>query len=304
MSGIVFMGTPLFALPSFEKLASSYRITAAVTQPDRARDRKGNYIYSPVKQAALKKNIPVYQFEKIRAEGVETLRSLCPDLIVTCAYGQILSQEILDIPRLGVLNVHASLLPRYRGSSPLQWALINGETSTGVTIMKTDIGMDTGAVLSSVRFDIPDDMYIDGLFEKASVIGAELLANTLPGYLSGDIKPVPQNDAEATKCAMLKKEDALIDWNDSARNVRNKIRGLGYGYTFYNKAAIKIFRLDIEDENGAPGQIRTDGKKLVVYCGSGAVSIAQLQMQNKNKLDAAQFLNGTKIKSGERFSRE
>ena len=147
-------------------------------------------------------------------------------------------------------------------------------------------------------------MYIDGLFEKASVIGAELLVNTLPGYLSGDIKPVPQNDAEATKCVMLKKEDALIDWNDSARNVRNKIRGLGYGYTFYNKAAIKIFRLDIEDENGAPGQIRTDGKKLVVYCGSGAVSIAQLQMQNKNKLDAAQFLNGTKIKSGERFSRE
>ena len=223
----VLMGTPAFALPTFDKLLKGTQLAAVVTQPDRNKDRKGNVIFSPVKSAALEHNIPVYQFEKIRVQGVETLKSLRPDVIITCAYGQILSQEIIDIPRYGILNVHASLLPRYRGSSPLQWALINGDKVTGVTIMKTDVGMDTGAMLAKEKFNIPDDMYIDGLFEKAASVGAELLIKTLPDYIAGKITPVAQNESEATKCRMLKKEDALIDWTMDAEKVRNKIRGMG-----------------------------------------------------------------------------
>ena len=154
----VFLGTPAFALPAMNSLSEVAEIIAVVCQPDRAKDRKGNFIFSPVKKAALEKNIPVYQFEKIRRDGAETLKALAPDIMVTCAYGQILSQEILDIPKYGVINVHGSLLPEYRGSSPLQWSLINGEKTTGVTIMRTDIGMDTGDMLRKVEFDIPDDM--------------------------------------------------------------------------------------------------------------------------------------------------
>ena len=295
----VLMGTPAFALPTFDKLLKDTQLAAVVTQPDRNKDRKGNVIFSPVKSAALEHNIPVYQFEKIRVQGVETLKSLRPDVIITCAYGQILSQEIIDIPRYGILNVHASLLPRYRGSSPLQWALINGDKVTGVTIMKTDVGMDTGAMLAKEKFNIPDDMYIDGLFEKAASVGAELLIKTLPDYIAGKITPVAQNESEATKCRMLKKEDALINWTMDAEKVRNKIRGMGYGYTFYNGSMLKIFKLENIDAVGSAGHVEIENKKIIVYCGKGAVEIKLLQLANKNKLLAEQFLNGIKMRSGE-----
>lgn len=297
----VFMGTPQFAVPSFEKLCSIADVVAVVCQPDRARDRKGNFILSPVKKAAQERGLPVFQFEKIKRDGVETLKNLFPDVVVTCAYGQILSQEILDIPRLGVLNVHASLLPEYRGSSPLQWALINGEKKTGVTIMKTDVGMDTGAILAAEEFDLPDDMYIDGLFETAAKIGAELLGKTLLSYAQGKIIPVPQDESKATRCVMLKKEDALIDWNGDCNAVRNKIRGLGYGYTFYNGEMLKIFRLETSDKSGVPGKISVGNKSVEVYCGNGSVTLEELQLQNKKRLGIAEFLNGTKMKSGEFF---
>lgn len=301
MLKVVFMGTPQFAVPSFEKLCSIADVVAVVCQPDRARDRKGNFILSPVKKAALERGLPVFQFEKIKRDGVETLKELAPDVVVTCAYGQILSQEILDIPRLGVLNVHASLLPEYRGSSPLQWALINGEKKTGVTIMKTDIGMDTGAVLATDEFDLSDDVYIDGLFEKAATVGAELLEKTLPSYANGKIIPVPQDGSKATHCVMLKKEDARINWNDDCNAVRNKIRGLGYGYTFYNDQMLKIFRLETSDKSGVPGKVSVGNGSVEVYCGSGSVILEELQLQNKKRLGITEFLNGTKMKSGEFF---
>lgn len=298
----IFMGTPSFALPAFNALSSIAEVAAVVCQPDRARDRKGNYILSPVKEAAVGKNIPVYQFEKIRRDGVDILRKIAPDIIITCAYGQILSQEILDIPKFGVINVHASLLPEYRGSSPLQWALINGERKTGVTIMKTDIGMDTGAILAETEFEIPSDMYIDGLFEKAAAAGAELLIKTLPEYVAGKITPVPQDESRATKCVMLKKDDALINWTADNASVRNKIRGIGYGYTYYKGVMLKIFKLEECDETGAPGEISVKNKSLTVYCGSGAVKLSEIQLQNKKRMDVAQFLNGVKMKSGEIFT--
>ena len=299
----VFLGTPAFALPSFNKLSEIAEIAAVVCQPDRAKDRKGNFIFSPIKQAAIERGIPVLQFEKIRRDGVDALREIAPDIMVTCAYGQILSQEILDIPKYGVINVHGSLLPEYRGSSPLQWSLINGEKTTGVTIMRTDIGMDTGDMLSRVAFDIPDDMYIDELFVKAANEGADLLVKTLPDYIAGKITPRKQDESKATKCVMLKKEDALIDWTAPNYVIRNKIRGIGYGYTFYRGEMLKIFRLSLADVNGTPGVIETDDKNFVkVYCGQGALTLEQLQLPNKKKLPVHEFLNGTKLIGGEKFT--
>ena len=298
----VFLGTPAFALPSMNSLSEVAEIIAVVCQPDRAKDRKGNFIFSPVKKAALEKNIPVYQFEKIRRDGAETLKALAPDIMVTCAYGQILSQEILDIPKYGVINVHGSLLPEYRGSSPLQWSLINGEKSTGVTIMRTDIGLDTGDMLRKVEFDIPDDMYIDELFIKAANEGAKLLKETLPDYIAGKITPEKQDESKATKCVMLKKEDALIDWTQPNYVIRNKIRGMGYGYTFYKGEMLKIFRLSLANDNGRPGEIVVENKTIKVYCGQSALTLEQLQLPNKKKLDCREFLNGTKMISGEVFT--
>ena len=253
----VFFGTPDFAVPSLIKLREICDVVAVVCQPDRAKDRKGRYIFSPVKQYAIDNGIPVYQFEKIRQEGVEILREIAPDVMITCAYGQILSQEILDIPPYGVINVHGSLLPKYRGSSPLQWCLIDGEKVTGVTIMKTDIGMDTGAMLTRREIEITDETYIDDLFLQSSNVGAELLAQTLPDYFAGKIVPEAQNEAQATKCRMLKKEDALIDWSLPAEVIRNKIRGIGFGYTYYKGEQLKIYKLDVvtDDFAGKAGEI-------------------------------------------------
>ena len=295
----IFMGTPSFALPSLFKLCSLAEVVAVVCQPDRAKDRKGNFIFSPVKKAAVERGIPVYQFEKIRRDGAETLKALAPDVIVTCAYGQILSQEIIDIPEYGVLNVHGSLLPKYRGSSPLQWSLINGEKKTGVTIMRTDIGMDTGDMLAKAEFDIPDDMYADELFEKAAIVGADLLAKTLPDYIAGKVTAEKQDENEATKCVMLKKEDALVDWSKSNLEVRNRIRGMGYGYTFYRGEMLKIYRLSLADGSGKPGELEVKNGTVKVFCGQGAVELELLQLPNKKKLEARDFLNGAKMISGE-----
>ena len=179
---VVFLGTPEFAVPSLDALYEYAEVVGAVCQPDRERDRKGRIIEGAVKRRAEELGIPVYQFEKIRRDGVETLRALAPDVMITCAYGQILSQEILDIAPLGVLNVHGSILPKYRGSAPIQRALINGEKKTGVTIMKTDIGMDTGAILSMEELEINGDDYVGDLYEKLSCVGADLLIKTLDGY--------------------------------------------------------------------------------------------------------------------------
>lgn len=298
----IFMGTPQFAVPTLNALFELTDIIAVVCQPDKAKDRKGNFIFSPVKKIAIEKKIPCFQFEKIRRDGVSVIKSLNPDIIITCAYGQILSQEILDIPKFGVINVHASVLPAYRGSSPLQWALINGETRTGITIMRTDIGMDTGDILSVKEFAIDDNMYIGDLFDIASKEGAQLLLSTLPLYVDGKIKPVRQDDQAATKCAMIKKEDALIDWSADNITIRNRIRGIGYGYTNYGGENLKIYKLDLENRQGQPGEVVVENGRIIVFCGKGAVSLKVVQLPNKNKLNITEFLNGSRIKTGDRFN--
>ena len=299
----VFLGTPAFAVPSLVKLREICDVVAVVCQPDRAKDRKGRFIFCPVKQYAIDNGIPVFQFEKIRLEGVETLKELAPDVMITSAYGQILSQEILDIPKFGVINVHGSMLPEYRGSSPLQWCLINGEKVTGVTIMKTDIGMDTGAMLRKREIEITENMYLDDLFEKASEVGAQLLIETLPDYFEGKIIPEPQDESKATKCRMLKKEEAVIDWSQSAEVVRNKIRGMGFGLTGYNGEQLKIYKLDLTDDVDLPGcgMIEVAKNRITVKCGQGAVNITDLQLQNRKRMSVSDFLNGVKLQSGEEF---
>lgn len=299
---VVFLGTPEFAVPSLDALYEHAEVVGAVCQPDRERDRKGRIIEGAVKRRAEELGIPVYQFEKIRRDGVETLRALAPDVMITCAYGQILSQEILDIAPLGVLNVHGSVLPKYRGSAPIQRALINGEKKTGVTIMKTDIGMDTGAILSMEELEINDDDYVGDLYEKLSCVGADLLIKTLDGYLSGEIIPVPQNDALATQAPPLKKEEAYLDFTRSAENVRNVIRGFGYGVCEFRDEQLKIYRaeaIDVCGENTAGTVVTAVKHDFIVACGSGALAISELQACGKKRMKTADFLNGVHVMPGE-----
>lgn len=299
---VVFLGTPEFAVPSLDALYEHAEVVGAVCQPDRERDRKGRIIEGAVKRRAEELGIPVYQFEKIRRDGVETLRALAPDVMITCAYGQILSQEILDIAPLGVLNVHGSVLPKYRGSAPIQRALINGEKKTGVTIMKTDIGMDTGAILSMKELEINGDDYVGDLYEKLSCVGADLLIKTLDGYLSGEIIPVPQNDALATQAPPLKKEEAYLDFTRSAESVRNVIRGFGYGVCEFRDEQLKIYRaeaIDVCGENTAGTVVTAVKHDFIVACGSGALAISELQACGKKRMKTADFLNGVHVMSGE-----
>lgn len=299
---VVFLGTPEFAVPSLDALYEHAEVVGAVCQPDRERDRKGRIIEGAVKRRAEELGIPVYQFEKIRRDGVETLRALAPDVMITCAYGQILSQEILDIAPLGVLNVHGSVLPKYRGSAPIQRALINGEKKTGVTIMKTDIGMDTGAILSTEELEINGDDYVGDLYEKLSCVGADLLIKTLDGYLSGEIIPVPQNDALATQAPPLKKEEAYLDFTRSAESVRNVIRGFGYGVCEFRDEQLKIYRAEAIDDCGenTAGTVVTAVKHdFIVACGSGALAISELQACGKKRMKTADFLNGVHVMPGE-----
>ncbi len=299
---VVFLGTPEFAVPSLDALYEHAEVVGAVCQPDRERDRKGRIIEGAVKRRAEELGIPVYQFEKIRRDGVETLRALAPDVMITCAYGQILSQEILNIAPLGVLNVHGSVLPKYRGSAPIQRALINGEKKTGVTIMKTDIGMDTGAILSMEELEINGDDYVGDLYEKLSCVGADLLIKTLDGYLSGEIIPVPQNDALATQAPPLKKEEAYLDFTRSAESVRNVIRGFGYGVCEFRDEQLKIYRAEAIDDYGenTAGTVVTAVKHdFIVACGSGALAISELQACGKKRMKTADFLNGVHVMPGE-----
>ncbi len=293
---IVFLGTPSFAVPSLRALEKEHDVVAVVCQPDKAKDRKGNPIFGAVKTAAIEDGIPVYQFHKIREEGVEILKELAPDLMVTCAYGQILSQEILDIPVFGVLNVHGSLLPKGRGSAPIQWSLIDGEEKTGITIMKTALGMDTGDILSQEEVEISDEAYVDDLFALLQEVGADLLVRTIPDYVSGKIVPVPQDESKATRCRMLTKEDAKADFSLTAVQIRNRIRGMGFGYFTYNGEQIKVFRAEIGNNQAKAGEIIScDKNGVAIGCKDGSIVFTELQAPGKKRMDAASFANGARL---------
>ena len=300
---IVFLGTPEFAVASLEALiASRHEIAAIVSQPDRAKDRKGRLLPTPVKTCGIAHGIDVYAFEKIRTEGVKALKSFGADVFVTAAYGQILSKEILDIPPYGVINVHASILPKLRGSAPIQWAVIDGEKETGVTIMQTDIGIDNGDILAIERTSIGDGETAGELSERLSCIGANLLIKTLDVLESGKASPVKQDESKATKCRMLTRNDGHLDFTESAFKVSCRCRGVTPApgaFVILEKESVKIGKVSVLEGNfGACGVSRVVGGKIVVACGDGGVSIDRLQFPGGKMMSAEEFLRGRRWTDG------
>lgn len=305
---VIFFGTPDFAIPCLEAVvAAGHTVVAVICQPDRAKDRKGNLLPVPLKAAAIRLGLPVYGFERIR-DQIEFLTNLKADIGVTAAYGQILTQEVLDIPRYGIINVHASLLPKYRGSSPIQWAVMNGEKTTGVTIMQTERGLDCGDILAAKAVDVPHTATAGEMFEVLGALGADLLVDVLRRIeKENGITGIKQDESQATKCAMLKKEDGLIDWAMPADRLYNRIRGLNpwpMAYTFWAGQPFKICKAQCCAGVGTAGAvIESDATvgKLTVACGQDALRLLEVQVAGKRAMDISSFLRGHSIPVGTVF---
>ncbi len=298
---LVFLGTPQFAVPTLERAVESHDVAAVFTQPDRPRGRGQKDAMPPVKEAALRLGLPVHQPERIRRpEVVEQLRALAPEAMVVVGYGQILPQAILDIPPKGIINVHASLLPKYRGAAPIQWAIGRGETRTGVTTMKIDAGLDTGDMLLKWETDIgPDETAVE-LGARLAQAGADLLVRTLAGLDS--IVPQKQDGAEATYAPILTKEDGHIDWSMSAEEIVNRVRGfLPWPGCFGSLRGLRLHIWRAKPAGGSfpPGQLHVAGKKLYAGCKDGAIELLEVQLEGKKKMTAAAFLNGFTLGEGD-----
>jgi methionyl-tRNA formyltransferase len=303
------MGTPDFAVPSLEALVESDdRVTLVVTQPDRPRGRGREPLPPPIKTAAQRHHIPLSQPEKIKTpEFIEALSAEAPDFICVVAFGRILPGDVLSIPKQGCINVHASLLPEYRGAGPINRAIMDGKTRTGVTTMLMDEGMDTGDILLAREVPIGEDQTAGELSEVLAREGAKLLVETIAGLKRGDLSPVPQDDAEATTAPMLKKTDGEIDWSMPASRIRDLVRGVTPwpgAYTDLNGETLKIFRL--RDAGGksdaAPGTVLSTGPDgIVVATGEGAVVICELQCPGKRRMNAGEYLCGREIPEGAVF---
>jgi methionyl-tRNA formyltransferase len=301
---LVFMGTPEFACPSLRKLIErGEEILAVVTQPDRPKGRGQQLAPPPVKVLAAEHGITVLQPPKVRMpEFIEVVKGLDPDLIVVVAFGQILPRALLDIPRYGCINVHASLLPRYRGAAPINWCIINGETETGVTTMLMDVGLDTGDMLVRRAIPIDPDEDSSALHDRLAPVGAEALAETLDLLSDGRLVPQKQDDSLSSYVPMLRKEDGMIDWNSPAGAVKNRVRGTTPwpgAYTFLDGATLKVFRVRVAHGSGRPGTVLQAGKSgIEVACGSGSVMLEEVQAEGRKRLKAAEFLAGAKIGPG------
>ncbi len=304
---IVFMGTPEFALPSLEMLIARGDSLTVFTQPDRPKDRGHGISASPVKKMAVENGIPVFQIEKIRSdEGVSKLKEIAPELMVTAAFGQILSAENLEIPQFGCINVHGSLLPRYRGAAPIQWAVINGEKTTGVTTMLTNVGLDTGDILAQKETDIYPDETAGELYARLAVMGAELLKQTIESLQAGTLQRTPQDDDKATMCRTIKKEMARIDFSKSAAEVHNLVRGMNpapAAFTVCDGAMLKVYKtiphLELDEQFAAAEQgecVIADAKHgLYVKCGIGVIEVRELQFAGTKQMSAAAALNSRKM---------
>ena len=297
---IAFLGTPEFALASLDMLYQAGHEIAVFTQPDRPVGRHATLTPPPTKAYALERNIPVYQFEKIRLpEGVAALKEFAPDLMVTAAFGQLLSAENLSIPKYGCINVHGSLLPKYRGAAPIQCAIINGETQTGITTMMTDIGMDTGDILLVDKTEILPDETAGELFERLSVIGAKTLRRTIAALAEGTLVRTSQNEAEATKCPMLKKEHGKLDFSQPAQQVHNRVRGTNPwpgAYALLGDDVLKVHKTRLSDQQTGLepiGLLKGNAKAgLFVRCADGWLEILELQATGGKRLNAKDYLAG------------
>ncbi|MBE0450051.1 MAG: methionyl-tRNA formyltransferase [Clostridia bacterium] len=306
---IVFMGTPDFAVQTLEKCIEHHNVVGVFTQPDKPKGRGKKVSPTPVKITAEEHDINVYQPDKIRkSEWVKLVKALNPDVIVVVAYGQILSQEILDVPKFGCINVHASLLPKYRGAAPINWAIANGEKFSGITTMQMDSGLDTGDMLLKCKVEIKDDMNAGELHDLLAAKGSELLIETLTAIENGEIVPISQIDEESSYASMLNKELALIDWNMSAVMIYNRIRGFNpwpVAHTKYKNETLKIFRakpieeFPVEGSNHMAGKVLSNEKTgIYVMTGNGVLLIEELQLGSLKKMSAHAFLLGHEIEIG------
>lgn len=305
---IVFMGTPDFAVPSLNQLIEDgHEVVGVFAQPDKPKGRGYKLTPPPVKEAALKHNIPVYQPSKMRdGEALSILQELKPELIVVVAYGKILPKEILELPPKGCINVHGSLLPKYRGAGPIQWSVINGEKITGITTMYMGEGLDTGDMLLKEETPIEENETYGELHDRLSVIGAHCLGETLKQLEQGKLTATKQNDAEASYAPMLDKEIARLDFTKPARELHNQIRGMSpwpVAYTTLNGTLLKIHRAVVSAESGEPGTL-LDKKRMIVACGEGSLEFLEVQMAGSKRMSAADFLRGKQLAPGQKLGTE
>ena len=304
---IVYMGTPDIAVPAMESLIEAgHDVVAAVTQPDRAQGRHKELVASPVKEAALAHGIEVLQPEKARdAAFIDLLRGINPDLIVVMAYGQILTKELLDVPRLGCINIHASLLPRYRGAAPISAVILAGESQTGVTTMYMDEGLDTGDMLLKAVIDIAPDETTDTLEKKVASVGGELITETLRQLEAGTLTRIKQDDSQANYIRMIKKEEGHINWSEDAAAIERRIRAFypwPGTFALHNGSRIKIYGAKVTSDSAseAPGTVAETGEGgITVACGNGSLIITDLQAEGKKRMNAADFLRGYKLCKGD-----
>ena len=312
---IIFMGTPDFSVGTMEALMEAgHEVVLAVTQPDKPKGRRKVLQCSPVKEAALAHGVPVYQPRRVREpECVEYLRSFAPDMIVVVAFGQILTREILELPRYCCVNVHASLLPKYRGAAPIQWAILNGETVTGVTTMRMDEGIDTGDMIARTELALAPDETGGSLFDRLAVAGAALCVETVAAIQAGTATYTPQNHAEATYTTMIKKQMGEIDFTKSAREIERLVRGLNpwpSAYTHLGDKTLKIWKASVIGQDSADEQradkavcepgtiIHVSKDSITVQTGQGALSLEEVQLEGKKRMDVASFLRGYPMETG------
>jgi len=303
---VVFMGTPDFAVSTLEEILNAgHEVIGVVTQPDKVKGRGGKISFPEVKEAALKHNLPVYQPVKVREpEFIQKIRDLKPEVIVVAAFGQILPKELLDIPPYGCINVHASLLPKYRGAAPIQAAIINGEKETGVTIMHMDVGLDTGDMILQEKIPIAEDETGGSLHDKLAALGAKLLVKALDQLKNGTALRIPQDDSQATYVKMMDKEMGNIDFSKPAWHIERLIRGLDpwpSAYTKLNGKTLKLWKAKVKklSSDAKPGEVVEVGKdSFVVMTGEDALIILELQLEGKKRLSAEEFLRGYRIEKG------
>ena len=292
------MGSPDFALPTLKALAQNYQVVGVVTQPDRASGRGRELKPPPVKLLAQGLNIPVIQPEKLRQpEAMQQLRAWNPDLIIVAAFGQILRKDVLDLPRFGCVNIHASLLPRWRGAAPINAAILHGDEETGITIMKMDVGLDTGPILSQRSIPLTQDDTAGSVFEKLSHLGADLLIETLPDYLSGKIQPVPQPEEGATYAPMLKKEEGKLDFTRLAEELERRVRAFNPwpgAFIEFDGTLLKIHRAHVETGEAEVGQRLISHEQPAVGAAGGLLVLDEVQPAGKKSMSGKSFLAGAR----------
>ena len=305
---VIFMGTPDFAVPVLKGLIHSdeHEVTAVVTQPDKARGRSGKLVFTPVKEVAVANDIPVYTPVRVKEEEfILELKKIPCDVIVVIAFGQILPQEILDIPTYGCINVHASLLPRWRGAAPMQWSILEGDKKTGITTMQMDVGLDTGDMLLKTEVEIEEKETGESLHDKLAILGSELLLRTLSYAEKGNLRPVKQDDSQSTYAPMLKKDLGRINFSWDAAKIERYIRGLNSwpsAFTGYKGKSLKLWAADVVEDNTekSPGTIvKVDKNSFTVQTGKGCLIVRELQLEGKKRMDTANFLRGIKIQEGD-----